>query len=106
MCSRVTGWPPGSGDEGGFAPDLPGTTAALDVIARAVDKAGFTLGRDIVLALDVAATELFSGGVYSYEGRKLSSEEFAAVYGELVDGIRWCRSRIRWRRMTGRAGSR
>jgi len=57
----------------------------LDTIARAVDKAGFTLGRDIVLALDVAATELFSGGVYSYEGRKLSSEEFAGVYGELVD---------------------
>jgi enolase len=76
----------GLGDEGGFAPDLAGTTAALDVIARAVDKAGFTLGRDIVLALDVAATELFSGGVYSYEGRKLSSEEFAAVYGDLVDG--------------------
>ena len=77
----------GLGDEGGFAPDLPGTTAALDVIARAVDKAGFTLGRDIVLALDVAATELFSDGVYSYEGRKLSSEEFAAVYGELVDAL-------------------
>ena len=57
----------------------------MDVIARAVDKAGFTLGRDVVLALDVAATELFSDGVYSYEGRKLSSEEFAAVYGELVD---------------------
>ena len=67
----------GLGDEGGFAPDLPGTTAALDTIARAVDKAGFALGRDVVLALDVAATELFSDGVYSYEGRKLSSEEFA-----------------------------
>ena len=62
----------GLGDEGGFAPDLPGTTAALDMIARAVDKAGFTLGRDVVLALDVAATEFFSDGVYSYEGRKLS----------------------------------
>ena len=74
----------GLGDEGGFAPDLAGTTAALDLIAKAVDKAGFTLGRDIVLALDVAATEFFSEGVYSYEGRKLSSEEFAAVYGDLV----------------------
>jgi enolase len=74
----------GLGDEGGFAPDLPGTTAALDVIARAVDKAGFTLGRDVVLALDVAATELFTDGVYSYEGRKLSSAEFAAVYADLV----------------------
>ena len=74
----------GLGDEGGFAPDLPGTAAALDIIARAVDKAGFTLGRDVVLALDVAATEFFSDGVYSYEGRKLSSEEFAAVYADLV----------------------
>ena len=55
------------------------------MIARAVDKAGFALGRDVVLALDVAATELFSDGVYSYEGRKLSSEEFIAVYAELVD---------------------
>jgi enolase len=74
----------GLGDEGGFAPDLPGTTAALDVIARAVDRAGFTLGRDVVLALDVAATELFAEGSYSYEGRKLSSQEFAGVYAELV----------------------
>jgi enolase len=65
-------------------PDL-GTTAALDIIARAVDKAGFTLGRDIALALDVAANELYSEGVYSYEGRKLSAAELTAVYGELVD---------------------
>jgi enolase len=74
----------GLGDEGGFAPDLPGTTAALDMIAAAVDQAGYTLGRDVVLALDVAATELFSDGVYAYEGRTLSSAEFAGVYGELV----------------------
>ena len=75
----------GLGDEGGFAPDLPGTAAALDMIARAVDKAGFTLGRDIALALDVAANELYSEGVYSYEGRKLSAGKLTAVYGELVD---------------------
>jgi enolase len=81
---KADGQATGLGDEGGFAPDLAGTTAALDTIARAVDTAGFTLGRDIVLALDVAATELFSEGVYSYEGRKLSSAEFAAVYAELV----------------------
>ena len=74
----------GLGDEGGFAPDLPGTRAALDLIATAVEKAGYTLGRDIVLALDVAATEFHDGGVYSYEGRKLSSAEMTAVYTELV----------------------
>jgi enolase len=76
----------GLGDEGGFAPDLPGTVAALDVIARAVQAAGFALGRDVVLALDVAATEFFSEGVYAYEGRKLSSAELGAVYAELVAG--------------------
>ena len=74
----------GLGDEGGFAPDLPGTRAALDLIATAVEKAGYTLGRDIVLALDVAATEFHEDGVYSYEGRKLSSAELSAVYAELV----------------------
>jgi enolase len=72
------------GDEGGFAPDLPGTRAALDLIGQAVDKAGFTLGRDIVLALDVAATELFDAGVYSFEGKKLSSAEYASFYAELI----------------------
>jgi len=74
----------GLGDEGGFAPDLPGTRAALDLIGTAVEKAGYTLGRDIVLALDVAATEFHEDGVYSYEGRKLSSAELSAVYAELV----------------------
>jgi enolase len=74
----------GLGDEGGFAPDLPGTTAALDLIGEAVAAAGFVLGRDIGLALDVAATEFHSDGVYSYEGKKLSSAEMAAAYGELV----------------------
>ncbi|MCX6462553.1 MAG: phosphopyruvate hydratase [Pseudonocardiales bacterium] len=74
----------GLGDEGGFAPDLPGTRAALDLIGTAVEKAGYTLGSDIVLALDVAATEFHSEGVYSYEGRKLTSAELAAVYAELI----------------------
>jgi enolase len=74
----------GLGDEGGFAPDLPGTRAALDLIAEAVDKTGYTLGRDIALALDVAATEFHSEGVYSYEGKKLSAKELSAVYAELV----------------------
>ncbi len=81
---KAEGLATGLGDEGGFAPDLAGTTAALDVIARAVDGAGFALGRDVVLALDVAATEFFAEGSYSYEGRKLSSAELAAVYVDLV----------------------
>jgi enolase len=75
----------GLGDEGGFAPDLPGTRAALDLIAEAVEKTGYVLGRDIGLALDVAATEFFSDGVYSYEGKKLSAGELSEVYASLVD---------------------
>jgi enolase len=83
---KADGQATGLGDEGGFAPDLPGTAAALDVIARAVERAGFALGRDVVLALDVAATEFFTDGAYAYEGRKLSSAELSGVYAELVAG--------------------
>ncbi|GLZ04924.1 enolase [Actinomadura sp. NBRC 104412] len=75
----------GLGDEGGFAPDLPSNRAALDLILEAVGKAGFTPGRDIALALDVAATEFHSDGFYEFEGSKRSSEEMAAYYGELLD---------------------
>jgi enolase len=82
---KAKGLATGLGDEGGFAPDLPGTRAALDLIAEAVGKTGYQLGRDIALALDVAATEFHSDGVYSYEGKKLSAEELSAVYAELVD---------------------
>ncbi len=75
----------GLGDEGGFAPDLPGSRAALDLIAEAVEKSGYTLGRDIGLALDAAATEFYADGSYSYEGKKLSAAELSAVYEALVD---------------------
>ncbi|MHA6780286.1 phosphopyruvate hydratase [Pseudonocardia saturnea] len=81
---KAKGLATGLGDEGGFAPDLPGTRAALDLIAEAVEKTGYTLGRDIVLALDVAATEFHSDGVYSYEGKKLSSAQLSDVYADLV----------------------
>nr|BFE33840.1 phosphopyruvate hydratase [Actinomadura rugatobispora] len=76
----------GLGDEGGFAPDLPSNREALDLILEAVRKAGFTPGRDIVLALDVAATEFHSGGAYEFEGAKRSAEEMATYYAELLDG--------------------
>src|SRR4029450_12730154 len=71
----------GLGDEGGFAPDLAGTRAALDLIAEAVEKTGYALGRDIALALDVAATEFYADGSYSYEGKKLSAAEAPAGAG-------------------------
>jgi enolase len=75
----------GLGDEGGFAPDLPNNREALDLIAVAVDKAGFSLGDDIALALDVAATEFYADGSYAFEGAKKSAEEMAAYYAGLVD---------------------
>jgi enolase len=74
----------GVGDEGGFAPDLDSNRSALDFIVSAIGKAGFTPGRDIALALDVAATELYSDGGYLFEGKKLSAGELTAIYGEWV----------------------
>jgi enolase len=74
----------GLGDEGGFAPDLPNNREALDLIAVAVEQAGFSLGSDIALALDVAATEFHSEGTYTFEGQEKSAEQMAAYYTELV----------------------
>ena len=65
----------GVGDEGGFAPDLEHNQAALDLIVEAIGKAGFTPGRDIALALDVAATELYYDGAYLFEGEAQSAAE-------------------------------
>src|SRR4029078_13737388 len=56
------------GDEGGFAPNLPSADAALDFVVRAIEKAGFVAGTDVVLALDPAATEFFKDGEYQYCG--------------------------------------
>jgi enolase len=75
----------GLGDEGGFAPNLASNRAALDLIVRAVEQAGYSVGSDIGFALDVAATEFHADGAYAFEGRKLSSEEMTAYYTELVD---------------------
>ncbi|MBT2498807.1 phosphopyruvate hydratase [Agromyces sp. ISL-38] len=74
----------GLGDEGGFAPDLANNRAALDLIAEAIGKAGFTLGTDIALGLDVAATEFFENGVYRFEGKDRTAAEMNAYYGELA----------------------
>ena len=74
----------GLGDEGGFAPDLDSNRAALDLIAEAVKAAGFTLGKDIALAMDVAASEFHDKGKYTFEGKKLKSDDMVAYYTELV----------------------
>ena len=76
----------GLGDEGGFAPNLGSNREALDLIARAVDEAGLSLGTDIVLALDVAATEFYDtdAGHYSFEGGAKSADEMVAYYSELA----------------------
>ncbi len=75
------------GDEGGFAPHLPSNRAALEVVAEAVGKAGYALGDDVVLALDVAASELYRDGAYHLagEGRTLSGEELVALYASWAD---------------------
>jgi enolase len=74
----------GLGDEGGFAPNLSSNREALDLIAVAVEKAGYKLGRDVALALDVAATEFYSDGAYTFEQSKRSAEQMTAYYSELV----------------------
>jgi len=56
------------GDEGGFAPNLPSAEAALDFVLAAIDKAGYQAGKDVMLALDPAASEFFSNGAYQYKG--------------------------------------
>jgi enolase len=75
----------GLGDEGGFAPSLPTNREALDLITEAIAKAGFTPGRDIALALDVAATELFADGTYRFEGETRSSAQMVDYYAGLLD---------------------
>ena len=75
----------GVGDEGGFAPELGSNREALDLIAEAIKSAGFKLGKDIALALDVAASEFHSGGKYTFEGKKLTAAAMTDYYAELVD---------------------
>jgi enolase len=74
----------GVGDEGGFAPDLEHNRAALDFIVEAIGKAGYTPGRDIALALDVAATELYKDGAYLFEGKAQTAEGMSAIYSDWI----------------------
>jgi enolase len=74
----------GLGDEGGFAPNLPSNRDALDLIVSAIEKAGFTPGADVALALDVASTEFFADGAYQFEGEARSTDFMVDYYEKLV----------------------
>ncbi|UWQ16581.1 phosphopyruvate hydratase [Jannaschia sp. M317] len=76
----------GLGDEGGFAPELPSTREALDFVLKSIEKAGYTPGDDIMLALDCAATEYYKDGAYHFagEGKTLSSDENVDYLAALV----------------------
>ena len=76
----------GLGDEGGFAPDLPNNRAALDLIAEAIKLAGYKLGDEIALALDVASTEFYDekSGTYNFEGSQRTAGDMIAYYAELL----------------------
>ncbi|HTG85077.1 MAG TPA: phosphopyruvate hydratase [Gemmatimonadales bacterium] len=76
------------GDEGGFAPMLPSNEAALDAVMDAIQAAGYEPGKDIAIALDVAASELFKDGVYTFkkgDGSRRSAQEMVDLYSGWVD---------------------
>ena len=75
----------GVGDEGGFAPNIDSTYQALDLIKEAINKAGYLLGKDVFLALDVAASEFYNNGIYNFEGKSYTKEQMVDYYIELVN---------------------
>lgn len=81
---KSKGLPTGLGDEGGFAPSVESTKAALDLIVEAIEKAGFKPGADVALALDVASSEFYKDGKYHFEGGEHTAEEMAKVYEQLI----------------------
>jgi enolase len=81
---KKAGYATGLGDEGGFAPSLPNNRAALELIATAVEGVGLVFGKDIAVALDVAATEFHSNGSYDFEDAARSAEWMTGYYESLV----------------------
>ena len=102
------------GDEGGFAPRLASNEEAVATVVEAVGRAGYEPGRDVAIALDVAATELWEDGVYRFEGRRVTADDLTSTYEgwlarhpiySLEDGLAeddWAG----WARLTGRLGRR
>ena len=76
------------GDEGGFAPNLASAVEALDFIMKAIEVAGYSAGKDVMLALDAASSEFYDNGKYvmAGEGQTFNSEEMAGYYTELIEG--------------------
>lgn len=68
------------GDEGGFAPKLKSNRTALEFVLKAIEKTGYKPGQDVALALDVAATELYDGQTYTWEGHKITAEQLSEIY--------------------------
>ena len=72
----------GVGDEGGFAPRLKSNREAIELLMEAIETSGYKAGRDIFLAVDVAATELYKDGKYTWEGNKITSAELGKIYSQ------------------------
>ncbi|OPY82004.1 MAG: Enolase [Syntrophorhabdus sp. PtaU1.Bin153] len=75
----------GVGDEGGFAPLLPNTIETLDTLLKAIEKAGYKPGEEILLALDVAASELFADGKYKIDGNTWTNDQLNDFYDKIID---------------------
>lgn len=75
----------GVGDEGGFAPNISNSLEALDLLSKAISSANYVLGKDVYLAMDVAASEFYEDGVYNFEGKKMSSDEMIDFYTSIID---------------------
>lgn len=82
---KEKGYHTGVGDEGGFAPNLKDNFEALDLICLAIKEAGYVPGKDVSLALDVAASELYEDGVYTVDGKKYLPSELNDYYVSLID---------------------
>jgi len=74
----------GVGDEGGFAPNIDNAIDALELIKEAITKSGYVLGKDIYIALDVAASEFYDDGIYKLEGEDYTKEELVSYYKHIV----------------------
>ena len=75
----------GVGDEGGFAPNISNSLEAIELLSKAISSANYVLGKDVYLAMDVAASEFYEDGVYNFEGKKMSSDEMIDFYTSIID---------------------